>query len=127
MSNESATYTFIGEKCHASFGRYTIGNHYTCLKDHSLLDTQILLIDDEGNQHWEDYHNFQCCYTPILVCIIVEYEIDRQTKRDYLLNVVWYEELDDEELTRVVINDLGKHSSHPIKVIKIMRGGYDGL
>lgn len=125
--NESTTYTYTGEKYHALHGRYDLGSHYVCLKDHSLLDSQILLVDKEGEQHWEDYHNFQCCYTPQLVCLIVEYEIDKQTKRDYLFNVVWYEELGDEELSFSVIKELGKHSSHPIQVIKIMRGGYDGF
>lgn len=125
--NESTTYTYTGEKYHAVFGRYDIGSHYVCLKDHSLLDTQILLVDEEGEQHWEDYHNFQCCYTPILVSLIVEYQIDNKTTHDYWINKVWYEELDDDVLKEVVVKELGRYCSHPIRVIKIDRGGYDGL
>ena len=76
MTNEQTTYAYTGEKLHAIHGEYVIGNHYLCLKDDSLLDTQILLIDENGVKHWEDCHNFQCSLTPILISAIVEYEID---------------------------------------------------
>ena len=127
MLNEPQTYTYHGEKNHAVFGRYVIGNDYLCVKDHSLLDTQILLIDDKGELHWEDYKNFQCNLTPILCQIIVEYEIDLKTKRDYLFNLVFYDEMTDEDISEEVVKRLSKRSSHPLTVKKIVRGCYDGI
>lgn len=125
--NEQTTYTFNGETLHATFGRYTIGNRYLCIKDDSLLDTQILLIDDNGELHWEDCKNFQCNLTPILCQIIVEYEIDLMTKRDYLFNLVFYDEMTDEDISKEVVKRLSKRSSHPLTVKKIVRGCYDGI
>ena len=125
--NEQTTYTFNGETLHATFGRYTIGNCYLCVKDDSLLDTQILLIDDNGELHWESCHNFQCNLTPILCQIIVEYEIDLMTKRDYLFNLVFYDEMTDEDISKEVVKRLSKRSSHPLTVKKIVRGCYDGI
>lgn len=122
MKNEQKTYTYVGEKLHSIFGEYVIGRSYICLKDDSLLDSQIFLIDEKGEKHWEDYRNFQCSLTPILISVIVEYEIDMKTKRDYLINKVWYDEWGDEELTKAICEELSRHSSHPVKVLKIMRG-----
>ena len=127
MKNEQTTYAYTGEKLHAIHGRYVIGNHYLCVKDDSLLDSQILLIDENEEKHWEDCHNFQCSLTPILIHAIVEYEIDLQTKREYLINKVWYDEWDDECLVKSICDELTRHSSHPVKVLKIMRGGFDGF
>ena len=127
MKNEQTTYAYIGEKLHAIHGEYAIGSHYICLKDDSLLDSQILLIDENGEKHWEDCRNFQCSLTPILIHAIVEYEIDLQTKRDYVINKVWYEELDDECLVKAICDELTRYSSHPVKVLKIMRGGFNGF
>ena len=127
MTNEQTTYAYTGEKLHAIHGKYVIGGHYICLKDDSLLDTQILLIDENGEKHWEDFRNFQCSLSPILVSAIVEYEIDLQTKREYLINKVWYDELDDDKLIKAICDELTRHSTHPVKVLKIMRGGFDGF
>ena len=127
MLNESTTYTYHGEKYHALHGRYVIGNEYLCIKDHSLLDTQILLVDDKGELHWESCHNFQCNLTPILCQIIVEYTIDLQTKTDYLFNLVFYDEMTDDEIASEVVKRLSKRSTHQLSVKKIVRGGYDGL
>ena len=110
--NEQTTYTYHGEKIHATFGRYTIGNNYLCVKDDSLLDTQILLVDDNGELHWEDCHNFQCNLSPILCQIIVEYTIDLQTKTDYLFNLVFYDEMTDDEMASEVVKRLSKRSTH---------------
>lgn len=125
--NEQTTYTFIGETLHATIGRYTVGNNYLCVKDDSLLDTQILLIDDNGELHWEDCKNFQCHLTPILCQIIVEYEIDVFTKRDYMFNLVFYDEMTDDDISKEVIKRLSKRSSHPLTVKKIVRGCYNGI
>lgn len=125
--NEQTSYAFIGETIHATIGRYTIGNHYLCIKDDSLLDTQILLIDDNGELHWEDCHNFQCNLTPILCQIIVEYTIDMHSKQDYLFNLVFYDEMTDNDISCEVIKRLSKRSTHPLSVKKIVRGCYDGL
>ena len=125
--NEQTTYTYIGETLHAANGRYTVGNNYLCVKDDSLLDTQILLIDDNGELHWEDCKNFQCHLTPILCQIIVEYELDMMTKRDYMFNLVFYDEMTDDDISKEVIKRLSKHSSHPLTVKKIVRGCYNGI
>lgn len=125
--NEQTTYTYHGEKIHATIGRYTIGNNYLCVKDDSLLDTQILLVDDKGELHWEDCHNFQCNLTPILCQIIVEYTLDLQTKNDYLFNLVFYDEMTDDEIKDEVVKRLSKRSTHQLSVKKIVRGRYHGL
>ena len=107
MLNEQTTYTYIGEKHHGLFGQYVIGNDYICIKDDSLLDTQILLIDERGELHWEDYHNFQCNLTPIKVEITVRYHLDLcEDIRDYNYAIVWYKERTEEELKKEVIKDL---------------------
>ena len=125
--NEQATYTYHGETLHAAIGRYTIGSNYLCVKDDSLLDTQILLVDDRGELHWESCHNFQCNLTPILCQLIVEYTIDLQTKQDYLFNLVFYDEMTDDEIACEVVKRLSKRSTHPLSVKKIVRGSYHGL
>ena len=120
MLNEPTTYTYHGEKSHAVFGRYVIGNDYLCVKDNSLLDTQILLIDENGELHWEDYHNFQCTQTPIKVKITVRYHLDLcGDVRDYIYNLVWYQERSYDELKEEVIKDLQKRVHHEVEVIRI--------
>ena len=120
MLNEPTTYAYCGEKNHSVFGRYVIGNDYLCIKDHSLLDTQILLIDDKGDLHWEDYHNFQCNHTPIKVQITVRYYLDLcGDVRDYSYDLVWYKERSFEELKEEVIKDLQKRVHHKVEVICI--------
>lgn len=120
MLNEPQTYTYHGEKYHAIHGRYVIGNDYLCVKDHSLLDTQILLIDEKGELHWEDYHNFQCTLTPIKVKITVRYHLDLcGDVRDYSYCLVWYKERSYEELKAEVIKDLQKRVHHEVEVISI--------
>lgn len=120
MMNESSTYTYCGEAHHSVFGRYVIGSDYICVKDHSLLDTQILLIDEKGELHWEDYHNFQCSESPILVELTVRYHIDLcGDVRDYTYHIVWYKERTVEELKQEVIKDLQKRVKHQVEVINI--------
>ena len=120
MLNEPQTYTYHGEKYHALHGRYVIGNDNLCVKDHSLLDTQILLIDEKGELHWEDYHNFQCTLTPIKVEITVRYYLDLCGDiRDYSYNLVWYKERSYDELKEEVIKDLQKRVHHEVEVIRI--------
>lgn len=120
MLNESTTYTYCGETTHAVFGGYVIGNDYLCIKDHSLLDTQILLIDEKGEIHWEDYHNFQCTQTPIKVKITVRYHLDLcGDVRDYSYDLVWYKERSYDELKEEVIKDLQKRVHHEVEVISI--------
>lgn len=120
MLNESTTYTYHGEKYHAVFGGYVIGNDYLCVKDHSLLDTQILLIDEKGELHWEDYRNFQCTQTPIKVKITVRYYLDLcGDVRDYSYDLVWYKERSYDELKEEVIKDLQKRVHHEVEVIRI--------
>ena len=120
MLNESTTYTYCGEKHHAVFGRYVIGTDYICVKDDSLLDTQILLIDEKGELHWEDYHNFQCRETPVKVELTVRYHLDLcGDNRDYKYETVWYKERSYEELTQEVIKDLRQRVHHQVEVINI--------
>ena len=120
MMNESTTYTYCGEKHHSVFGRYVIGSDYICVKDHSLLDTQILLIDEKGEIHWEDYHNFQCTLTPIKVKITVRYYLDLcGNVRDYQYDLVWYKERSYDELKDEVIKDLQRRVYHKVEVICI--------
>ena len=120
MLNEPQTYTYHSEKYHAVFGRYVIGNDYLCVKDHSLLDTQILLIDEKGELHWEDYRNFQCTLTPIKVAITVRYYLDLCGDiRDYCYDLVWYKERSVEELKEEVIKDLQKRVHHEVEVISV--------
>ena len=126
--NEQTTYAFIGEKKHAIFGRYDIGDYYICVKDDSLLDTQILLIDKNGELHWEDCHNFQCSETPVLISAIVEYEIDMSGKKmDYVMNRVWYEERSDKSFEEYLLRELTKRVYFPLRVLKIERVGKNGL
>lgn len=127
MTNEQATYTYHGKTGGFTIGRYTIGNDYLCVKDDSLLDTQILLIDDEGKMCWEDYRNFSCSLTPIFVSLILEIEIDRQTKRDYMIHAVSYEEWSDEKIAEHVLKHQFKRATHPVRVIKLVRGHFDEL
>ena len=123
MLNEPQTYTYYGEKHHAIFGRYVIGNDYICVKDHSLLDTQILLIDEKGELHWEDYHNFQCKDTPFKVKLTVRYYLDLCCDvRDYSYYLVWYKERSYDELKDEVIKDLQKRVHHKVEVIRIEEG-----
>lgn len=120
MLNEPTTYAYCGEKNHAVFGRYVIGNNYICVKDHSLLDTQILLIDNNGELHWEDYHNFQCTLTPIKVKITIRYHLDLcGDVRDYSYYLVWYKERSYDELKVEVIKDLQKRVHHEVEVISV--------
>ena len=120
MLNESTTYTYIGEAHHSVFGRYDIGSNYICIKDDSLLDTQILLIDKNGNTYWEDYHNFQCVETPIKVEITVCYHLDLcGDVRYYTYQVVWYKERDYEALKESVIQELRRRVNHEVEVVKI--------
>ena len=120
MLNEPTTYTYCGEKNHAIFGGYVIGNDYICVKDDSLLDTQILLIDEKGELHWEDYHNFQCTQTPIKVNITVRYYLDLCGDiRDYTYFLVWYKERSYDELKEELIKDLQKRVHHEVEVISI--------
>ena len=120
MLNEPQTYTYHGEKYHAVFGRYVIGNDYLCVKDYSLLDTQILLIDEKGELHWEDYRNFQCTLTPIKVEITVRYYLDLcEDIRDYSYYLVWYKERSYEELKEEVIKDIQKRVHHEVEVIRV--------
>ena len=120
MMNESTTYTYCGEKHHSVFGRYVIGSDYICVKDHSLLDTQILLIDEKGELYWEDYHNFQCSESTILVELTVRYHLDLcGDVRDYTHHIVWYKERTFEELKQEVIKDLQKRVNHQLEVINI--------
>ena len=120
MLNEPTTYTYCGEKTHAVFGRYVIGNDYLCVKDHSLLDTQILLIDEKGGIHWEDYHNFQCTLTPFKVKITIRYYLDLcGDVRDYTYDLVWYKERSYDELKEEVIKELQKRVHHEVEVIRI--------
>ena len=120
MLNESTTYTYCGEKNHAIFGRYVIGNDYICVKDHSLLDTQILLIDEKGELHWEDYHNFQCTHSPIKVKITIRYHLDLcGDARDYSYYLVWYKERSYDKLKEEVIKDVQKRVHHEVEVINI--------
>ena len=120
MLNEPTTYTYCGEKNHAIFGRYDIGNDYICVKDDSLLDTQILLIDNKGELHWEDYHNFQCNQTPIKVNITVRYYLDQHgDNRDYSYYLVWYKERSYDELKEELIKELQKRVHHEVEVISI--------
>ena len=118
--NEPTTYTYCGEKTHAIFGRYVIGNDYLCIKDHSLLDTQILLIDEKGGVHWEDAHNFQCTLTPIKFKITIRYYLDLCGDiKDYSYYLVWYKERSYDELKEEVIKDLQKRVHHEVEVIGI--------
>ena len=120
MLNEQTTYTYIGEKHHAVFGRYDIGTDYICIKDDSLLDTQILLIDKNGDMHWEDFHNFQCTETPIKVEVTVCYYLDLcGDVRYYNYNLVWYKERDYDLLKAEVIKDLRRRVMHEVEVINI--------
>ena len=127
MCNEQATYTYDGEAIHSTIGRYTIGNNYLCIKDDSLLDTQILLIDDEGNMCWEDCRNFTCSLTPIFVSLILEIEIDTKTKRDYIIHAVGYDEWSDEKISNHVLKHQFKRTTHQIHVVKLVRGRLDEL
>ena len=120
MLSEPQTYTFIGEKLHSIFGRYDIGTDYICVKDDSLLDTQILLIDKNGEMHWEDYRNFQCNQTPVKVEITVRYHIDLcGDYRDYSYFLVWYKERTHDELKEEIIKDLTRRVSYEIEVLSI--------
>ena len=117
--NEQTSYAFNGEEIRFINGRYTVGNHYLCLKDDSLLDTQILLIDDEGKLSWEHAINFSCCMSPYR--IDVEYEIiyHESFKLSQVVPMVWYEERTLEELEQF----LNVKSKYPIKVIQTFRRG----
>ena len=120
MLNEQTTYAYIGEKHHSVFGRYDIGCDYICVKDDSLLDTQILLIDNKGDLYWEDYHNFQCRETPVKIEITVRYHLDLCGDiRDYNYMIVWYKERTEEELKKEVIKDLRRRVNHEVEVINI--------
>lgn len=127
MTYEQATYTYHNETDGFAFGRYTVGNDYICIKDDSLLDSQILLIDDEGNMFWENYRRFRCSLTPIFVSLILEIEIDSQIKRDYVVHAVGYEEWSDEKISKHVLKHQFRRATHPIRVIKLVRGRFDEL
>ena len=120
MLNESTTYTYCGEKHHSVFGRYDIGDNYICIKDDSLLDSQILLIDKNGELHWEDFRNFQCNQSPFKVKITVRYHLDLSGNyRDYSYYLVWYKEREFDELKEELIKDLTKRVSYEIEILSI--------
>ena len=119
MLNESSTYTDCGEKNHSIFGRYVIGNDYLCIKDHSLLDTQILLVDDDGESHWEHIYNFECDLTPYLATVDYEYHINHYGDTlPFREQLVWYEEKTFDELEEF----LNKRSRYQITLKSIVRG-----
>ena len=117
MMNEQTTYTYNGETNRFVYGRYVTGNHYLCVKDDSLLDTQILLIDEEGNKNWEDVANFTCHMTPYLVTVDYDIVINESCKIPYHVKMVWYEERGLDEL-KVFIN---QKSKYPLEVKKVIR------
>ena len=115
--NEQTTYTFNGEENHFAFGRYVIGNHYLCIKDDSLLDTQILLIDEDGVKNWEHVTNFTCHMSPYLITVDYDIVINESYKIPYQVKMVWYEERGLDELV-VFIN---QKSKYPLEVKKVTR------
>ena len=117
--NEQTTYAYIGEKRHFINGRYTLNHHYVCLKDHSLLDTQILLVDDDGESHWEHIYNFECDLTPYLATVDYEYHINHYGDTlPFREQLVWYEEKTFDELEEF----LNKRSRYQITLKSIVRG-----
>lgn len=116
--NEPTTYTYLGEKHHFVYGEYHVGSHYVCVKDHSLLDTQILLIDEAGEKHWEHITNFKCDMSPIKVIAHYEYQLDALgSVLPYYEEMVWYEEKSDEELIQLIKG----RARNPIEVLEIIR------
>lgn len=120
MMNEQTTYAYIGEKYHFVYGQYVIGNHYVCVKDHSLLDTQILLIDELGEKHWEHVTNFSCDLSPIKVLVHLEYHLNAyEEPLPFWEHLVWYQEKSEEELIRMIKS----RTKHQVEVKEIIREG----
>lgn len=120
MMNEQTTYAYIGEKQHFVYGEYRVGSHYICVKDHSLLDTQILLIDETGTKNWEHITNFKCDMSPIKVLVHYEYHLDAcGTVLPYWEEMVWYQERTDEELIQMI---KGRTRTF-VEVVEIIREG----
>ena len=116
--NEPTTYAYLGEKHHFVYGEYRIGGHYLCVKDHSLLDTQILLIDETGTKHWEHITNFKCDMSPVKVLVHYEYQLDALgSVLPYWEEMVWYQERSDEELIQLIKG----RAKRPVEVIEIIR------
>ena len=123
MSYET-TYTFVGDGNHAPYGRYCVGSSYKCVKDDSLLDTQLLVIDEDGCMYWEDYSNFLPDLTPYLVN--VEYEIILDLHGDirhYIERMVWYEEKSVDELIQQLNERWQKRVHHTVRVIHVEKVG----
>ena len=112
------TYTIIPNPVSSITGKYCQGKSYVCLQDDSLLDTQIRLIDKYGDVCWESVENFTCDYTPYLIHVVVEYELDSLGHtRTYTFRRVWYREIEKEVLFDRLIKELTKRVHYPLTII----------
>lgn len=120
MNNFIPTYHMIPQHDGGMYGNYHHGKSYRCLKDDSLKDTQILLVDEEGQCFWEHCKNFECDYTPYLVYLDVEYELDLLgNNRQYTFIEVWYREISTELLKEKLLKQLASRVKHQVKIIKV--------
>lgn len=117
MMSEQTTYAYYGEEIHAINGRYTDGNCYLCIQDDSLLDTQILLIDDDGKWCWEHVCNFRCSMTPYRLTVYYDIVINDSLRIPYQRELVWYEERSREDL-ECFINHKSKYRLEINKMIR---------
>ena len=120
VTMSEATYKVIAERSLAVYGCYVAGCDYICVKDDSLLDTQILLIDECGEKHWEDYRNFLPNLTPYKVEVTLHYQLDLMgDQRYYSYLTVWYRELPIEQLIEREIKQATRRCHHEVKVVNV--------